>query len=207
MSVKVGVLALQGSFLEHIKSLERMKLEQRFEHLDITVVEIRTAEEVTENLRGLIIPGGESTTLLRFLDDKFLAKIKTWLEVFRRPVWGSCAGMILLADQVKGIGALDAVVIRNYFGRQRQSFVQKVSLTTDTLIRGGSPHYPGVFIRAPLFQHIGRDVEVLATLPSGTGDDQIVAVRQGNVVATAFHPELTADDRFHAFFMELVSTS
>ena len=102
MSIKVGVLALQGSFEEHIKSIMRVSKEQTFEHLDIIVVEIRTAEEVTENLRGLIIPRGESTKMLRFLDDIFLAWIKTWLEVFRRPVWGSCAGMILLADPVKG---------------------------------------------------------------------------------------------------------
>ena len=82
-----------------------MSKEQTFEHLDIIVVEIRTAEEVTEDLRGLIIPGGESPTMLRFLDDAFLAKIKSWLEVFRQPVavWGSCAGMILLAHQVKGV--------------------------------------------------------------------------------------------------------
>ena len=103
MSIKVGVFALQGSFEEHIKSLERVKMEQRIKHFDIIVAEIRTAEDVTEDLRGLIIPGGESTTMLRFLDDTFMAKIKTWLEVFRRSVWGSCAGMILLADQVKGV--------------------------------------------------------------------------------------------------------
>ena len=159
MFVKVGVLALQGSFEEHFNSLERVRMEQRFKHLDIIVVEIRTSEDIKENLRGLIIPGGESTTMLRFLDAAFLAKIKSWLEVFRRPVWGSCAGMILLADEVKGIGtvvikslksyfaakigALDGVVVRNYFGRQRQSFTQKVALTTTALIRGGNPHYPG----------------------------------------------------------------
>ena len=102
MSVKVGVLAWQGSFEEHFNSLERVKMEQRLEHLDIIMVEISTEEDITKDLRGQIIPGGESTTMLRFLDDLFLAKIKTWLEVFRRPVWGSCAGMILLADPVKG---------------------------------------------------------------------------------------------------------
>ena len=103
MSIKVGVLALQGSFEEHGKSVEIVKKEQRFKHLDIIVVEIRTAEDITDILRGLIIPGGESTTMLRFLDAIFLAKIKTWLEVFRWPVWGSSAGMLLLAVQVKGV--------------------------------------------------------------------------------------------------------
>ena len=102
MSAKIGVLAVQGSFMEHIKSLERVKKKDIFKCHAILVVEIRSADDVTEDLKGLIIPGGESTAMLKFLDTLFLAKIKSWVEEYQRPVWGSCAGMILLADEVRG---------------------------------------------------------------------------------------------------------
>eukprot|EP00092_Neocalanus_flemingeri_P018392 GFUD01019905.1.p1 GENE.GFUD01019905.1~~GFUD01019905.1.p1 ORF type:complete len:208 (-),score=56.92 GFUD01019905.1:68-691(-) len=204
MTIKVGVLAVQGSFLEHIKSLEKVKLDEKYKHLDILVSEIRTVDDVTDDLSGLIIPGGESTTMLRFLDDIFLVRLRGWIVEHDRPVWGSCAGMILLADAVSGIGVLNAVVTRNYFGRQRQSFTQNVTIRDDKLRRGGLICYPGVFIRAPAFLDIGEETEVLATLSTGPGPEQAVAVKQANILATAFHPELTEDDRFHLYFMDMV---
>ena len=109
MSAKIGVLAVQGSFMEHIKSLERVKKKDIFKCHAILVVEIRSADDVTEDLKGLIIPGGESTAMLKFLDTLFLAKIKSWVEDYKRPVWGSCAGMILLADKVRGGTYTDSV--------------------------------------------------------------------------------------------------
>ena len=108
MNPKVGVLAIQGSFAEHIESLEKVKLKQRFKHLKISVVEIRNPEDVNEELCGLIIPGGESTTMKKFLDANFLSKLKSWVQSQDRPVWGSCAGMILLADKESGVYSVDA---------------------------------------------------------------------------------------------------
>ena len=159
MAMKVGVLAIQGSFIEHINSLERVKLEEKFKHLNIVVTEIRAVDDLSDDLRGLIIPGGESTTILKFLDGIFLARVRDWIEQFGRPVWGSCAGMILLADKVTGvrscsksniisfnsnqIGVLNALVARNYFGRQRQSFTQNVTIKDDKLRGCGQNLYPG----------------------------------------------------------------
>merc|ERR1711872_941427 len=143
MKPKVGVLAIQGSFAEHIETLEKVNLKQRFKHLKISVVEIRNPEDINEELCGLIVPGGESTTMKNFLDANFLSKLKSWVKNHNRPVWGSCAGMILLADKESGIGALDAVVLRNHFGRQRQSFTQNINLVTESVIQGRERNYPG----------------------------------------------------------------
>ena len=103
MTVKIGVLAIQGSFIEHINCLERVRSNDRFKHLDILVCEIRQVEDVCEDLRGLIIPGGESTTMLTFLNETFLTRLRSWILDSGHPVWGSCAGMILLADKEKGV--------------------------------------------------------------------------------------------------------
>ncbi|MBC7226116.1 MAG: pyridoxal 5'-phosphate synthase glutaminase subunit PdxT [Thermoflexales bacterium] len=188
---RVGVLALQGAFIEHKNVLAR---------LDTQAVEVRLPEHL-EGLDGLIIPGGESTTM------GLLAQKRGLLEPLRafarsgRPVWGTCAGMILLAkeivDGVPGqptLALMDIAVRRNAFGRQVDSF--EADLTVPAL---GDPPFHAVFIRAPVIERVGTGVDVLAALEDGTA----VAVRQGNLLATAFHPELTADVRFHRYFLQL----
>jgi 5'-phosphate synthase pdxT subunit len=195
----IGVLALQGDFAEHAAALARLGVEAR---------EVRLPEHL-DGLDGLVIPGGESTTLTRLMSDYGL------LEPIRRlaedgvPIWGTCAGMIVLARQASdlaqpGLGIMDIVVDRNAFGRQVDSF--EAMLTIPAL---GSEPFPAVFIRAPVIRQVGPVVEVLARLPApetGTNHDgaAIVAVRQGRVLATAFHPELTDDLRLHRYFLTLI---
>ncbi len=189
--MRIGVLALQGAFIEHKNVLTR---------LGVQVVEVRLPEHL-EGLDGLIIPGGESTTM------GLLAQKWNLLEPLRafarsgRPVWGTCAGMILLAkevvDGVPGqpiLGLMDITVRRNAFGRQVDSF--EADLAVPVL---GDPPFHAVFIRAPIIERVGAGVDVLASLDDGTA----VAVQQGNLLATAFHPELTADARFHRYFLGL----
>ncbi|MCX7854940.1 MAG: pyridoxal 5'-phosphate synthase glutaminase subunit PdxT [Anaerolineae bacterium] len=189
--MKVGVLALQGAFIEHKNVLTR---------LGVQPAEVRLPEHL-EGLDGLIIPGGESTTM------GLLAQKWGLLEPLRafarsgRPVWGTCAGMILLAkeivDGVPGqpiLGLMDITVRRNAFGRQVDSF--EADLTVPVL---SDPPFHAVFIRAPIIERVGAGVDVLASLEDGTA----VAVRQGNLLATAFHPELTGDVRFHRYFLQL----
>ncbi|TWP51874.1 pyridoxal 5'-phosphate synthase glutaminase subunit PdxT [Lentzea tibetensis] len=194
----VGVLALQGDVREHLAALEKCGVEARA---------IRRAEELDE-LDGIVIPGGESTTISRLLEtfellEPLRAKIAAGL-----PAYGSCAGMILLADKVLDgradqhqLGGLDVVVRRNAFGRQIDSF------ETFLDVRGVGPVHT-VFIRAPWVESVGAAVEVLATVPespeAGDAAGRIVAVRQGNVLATAFHPELTGDERVHRLFVDMV---
>ena len=190
--MRIGVLALQGAFIEHKNVLAR---------LGVQPVEVRLPEHL-EGLAGLIIPGGESTTI------GLLAQKWGLLEPLRefarsgRPLWGTCAGMILLAkevvDGVPGqpiLGLMDITVRRNAFGRQVDSF--EADLAVPVL---GDPPFPAVFIRAPVIERVGAGVDVLASLDDGTA----VAVQQGNLMATAFHPELTADVRFHRYFLKLV---
>jgi 5'-phosphate synthase pdxT subunit len=186
---RIGVLALQGDFAEHISVLRRLGSEAR---------EVRCPEELS-GLDGLIIPGGESTTISRLMDEYDLADPVRQLAQDSFPVWGTCAGMIVLARRATDLewptlAALDITVRRNAFGRQVDSF------ETDLSVRalGGAPFH-AVFIRAPSVEEVGKGVEVLAALEDG----RVVAVRQRNAVATAFHPELTDDDRFHSYFLEL----
>lgn len=202
----VGVLALQGAVREHVAMLERA---------GARAVPVRRAAELSE-VDGLVLPGGESTTMSRLLESFAL------LEPLRArigdglPVFGSCAGMILLARQVldgrpdqQQLGGLDVVVRRNAFGRQVDSFEVDLDFAG---VAGGPVH--AVFIRAPWVEKAGAGVEVLATVASpgpqdgdpGPGDagTRIVAVRQGSVLATAFHPEITGDERVHRLFVELV---
>ncbi len=189
--LRIGVLALQGAFIEHKNVLAR---------LGVPSVEVRLPEHL-EGLDGLIIPGGESTTM------GLLAQKWGLLEPLRafarsgRPIWGTCAGMILLAkeivDGVPGqpiLGLMDITVRRNAFGRQVDSF--EADLEIPVL---GNPPFHAVFIRAPVIERVGAGVDVLAYLEDGTA----VAVRQGQLLATAFHPELTGDVRFHRFFLQL----
>ncbi|MCS7177718.1 MAG: pyridoxal 5'-phosphate synthase glutaminase subunit PdxT [Anaerolineae bacterium] len=189
--MKIGVLALQGAFIEHKNVLAR---------LGIPSVEVRLPEHLT-GLDGLIIPGGESTTI------GLLAQKWGLLEPLRafarsgRPIWGTCAGMILMAREVVDglpnqpiLELMDITVRRNAFGRQVDSF--EADLPVPVL---GDPPFHAVFIRAPLVERVGARVDVLASLEDGTA----VAVRQGHMLATAFHPELTGDVRFHRYFLQL----
>jgi 5'-phosphate synthase pdxT subunit len=186
--MNVGVLALQGAFIEHIKTLRE---------LGVQPVEVRLPEQL-DGLDALIIPGGESTTIGK------LAVTYKLLEPLRRfaaakPVWGTCAGMIMLAKDIGRdqplIGVMDIQVNRNAFGRQVDSF--ETDLTVPEL---GAEPFRAVFIRAPLVTGVGDGVQVLARLE----DEGIVAVRQGFWMATAFHPELTPDNRFHRYFLQEV---
>ncbi len=190
--MRIGVLALQGAFVEHEAMLRRIGAQ---------TWQVRLPRDL-EGLDGLILPGGESTSI------GFLAERRGLLEPLQefarsgRPVWGTCAGMILLAkeivDGVPGqpiLGLMDITVRRNAFGRQVNSF--ETDLEVPVL---GDPPFPAVFIRAPVIERVGPEVEVLARLEDGAP----VAVRQGNLLATAFHPELTADPRFHRYFLAMV---
>jgi len=196
-TLTIGVLALQGAFLEHIKILRQ---------LGTQAVEVRKPDQLA-TLDGLIIPGGESTTMGLIAERWGLVEpLREWVHS-HRPTWGTCAGMILLAEQATGqkqggqplLGGLDITVNRNYFGRQTESF--ETLLTVPQL---GDPPFHAVFIRAPAITAIGDNVEVLAEYHSQTGADVIVAVRQGPILATAFHPELTHDSRWHQLFLAIV---
>jgi 5'-phosphate synthase pdxT subunit len=189
--MRIGVLALQGAFREHVHALDR---------LGADAVEVRRPRDL-KGLDGLIIPGGESTTIRLLmaeygLDDAIRERIASGF-----PVVGTCAGMIVLAKRVddeapSGLDGLDVRVHRNAFGRQVDSFEEDIAIPA----LGDTPFH-GVFIRAPVVESVGPGVEVLAKLPDG----RIVAVRQGSVIGVSFHPELTDDDRFHRFFLSLIA--
>ncbi|MCY4024517.1 MAG: pyridoxal 5'-phosphate synthase glutaminase subunit PdxT [Anaerolineaceae bacterium] len=187
--LNIGVLALQGAFIEHVHMLRRA---------GAGAVEVRLPEEL-EGLDGLIIPGGESTTIGKLAVS---AGLVSPLREFAgsRPTWGTCAGMIFLARELDHhaqpiLALMDISVDRNAFGRQLDSFETDL----DIPVLGEAPWH-AVFIRAPVVTDVGDDVEVLARLADG----RIVAVRQGHLLATAFHPELTDDLRFHTWFLKLV---
>jgi len=190
--MKIGVLAMQGAFAEHIVVLTKLGVE---------AIEVRRPEQI-EDLAGLIIPGGESTTMLKLaelyrINDAIKTQAKKGL-----PVWGTCAGAILLAKEVTntgpnmpiGLGLMRIAVRRNAFGRQVDSF--EVNLPVAGL---GNEPFHAVFIRAPLIESALPPAEVMARLGNGT----IVAVRQNNLLATSFHPELSLDDRFHRYFVRM----
>ena len=182
--MKIGVLALQGDFDAHRKRLEELGAE---------VVLVKKPEQLDE-IDGLIIPGGESGTFLNLLGDAGFEKLKQFVRV--KPTFGTCAGAILLANEVEnpkqvGLGVLDIRIRRNAYGRQIDSSIRTGKL-------GDSP-LEMVFIRAPKIERVGPDVEVVAT----EGSDP-VAVRQGRVMASTFHPELSDDTRVHRAFLDLV---
>jgi 5'-phosphate synthase pdxT subunit len=196
-SIKIGVLALQGAFVEHIKMLQR---------LGVAAVEVRRAAQL-DGLEGLIIPGGESTTMGLVAERWGLVEpLRHWVHS-GRPTWGTCAGMILLAERTRGqkqggqplLGGLDVTVNRNYFGRQTESF--ETLLTVPHL---GDEPVRAVFIRAPAITETGPQVERLAVLTLAESEQVVVAVRQGPILATAFHPELTDDLRWHALFLSII---
>jgi pyridoxal 5'-phosphate synthase pdxT subunit len=195
----IGVLALQGDVREHLAALRAAGADAR---------PVRRPQELA-GIDGLVVPGGESTTMAKLADrfgllEPLRAAVRSGL-----PAYGSCAGMIMLADSVldapadqETIGGLDVTVRRNAFGRQVDSFEGAVRLAG---IEGPPVH--AVFIRAPWVEDVGPDVEVLGRVEGGPADGKIVAVRQGRLVATSFHPELTGDHRVHALFVELVRTA
>jgi len=190
--MKIGVLASQGAFAEHIAVLEQLKVD---------AVPVRLPAELAE-LDGLIIPGGESTSISKLMLDYHLTDKVRELALDGLPLLGTCAGMILLAKDVadpriEPLRVMNIRVRRNAFGRQVDSF------ETDLHIPAlGERPFHAVFIRAPLIEEIDGGVEVLARLDNGT----VVAVRQGKLIATAFHPELTTDLRFHRYFLDIVAS-
>jgi len=185
--MRIGILALQGAFAEHAVMLETLGTQS---------VLVRTSAHL-DGLAGLILPGGESTTMRRLAAQNGLDAAMRDFGLCR-PIWGVCAGLILLAarvqDETPCLGLMDITVARNAYGRQQDSFISDV--TFDGL--PGSRAFPGVFIRAPRITEAGGGVRVLARL-----GDAPVALRQGNLLATAFHPELTADGRAHGYFLDL----
>jgi 5'-phosphate synthase pdxT subunit len=192
--MKIGVLALQGDFAEHISTLKRIGVEAK---------EVRLPEHL-DGLGGLIIPGGESTTIGKLAEDyRLIDPLIKFGE--KKGIWGTCAGAILLSKDARRqqplLSLMDITVERNAFGRQVESFEIDIDIPA---LRDIDPdnHRPfhAVFIRAPLIETVKETAQVLATLH----DERIVAARQGKLLATAFHPELTPDDRFHRYFLSLV---
>ncbi len=189
--MEIGVLAVQGDFAEHIAILQSAGVGSR---------EVRLPEQL-DGLDGLIIPGGESTTLSRLMSIYHLREPVQALARQGKALWGTCAGMIMMAREITEadptpLQLMDIGVRRNAFGRQIDSFEQ------DLNIAGLEPDpFHAVFIRAPVVIRVGPPVSVLASLPNGAA----VAVRQSNMMATAFHPELTRDDRLHRYFLKLAA--
>ncbi|XP_077225363.1 pyridoxine biosynthesis 2 isoform X2 [Tasmannia lanceolata] len=219
--MSIGVLALQGSFNEHLAALRR---------IGVKGVEIRKPEQL-QHVIALIIPGGESTTMAKLAECHNLFPALRDFVKTGKPVWGTCAGLIFLANKAVGqksggqdlVGGLDCTVHRNFFGSQLQSFETELSVPELVAKEGGPATFRCVFIRAPAILKAGPDVEVLADYPvpleklicSKSVDESqeeklrseekvIIAVKQGNLLATAFHPELTADTRWHSFFLKMV---
>ncbi len=191
--MRIGVLALQGAFIEHIGILRQLGVESPA---------VRLPRELA-GLDGLIIPGGESTTIIRLMQGSGLFQPLKELAQTGFPILGTCAGMICLAKKtatnhdLETLGAMDILVRRNAFGRQVDSF--EADLAMPAL---GDVPFHAVFIRAPIIEEVGSGVEVLGSLPDGT----VVAARQGKLVVSSFHPELTEDFRFHRYFSQLVAS-
>ena len=187
--MRIGILALQGDFAEHIAMLSR---------LGVDAFPVRLPSQIS-NLDGLVIPGGESTTISRLMAEYALAKPIRELAYQGLPIWGTCAGMVLLAKEVTNspngtLGIMDIKVERNTFGRQVDSF--EADLPIPAL---GNHPFHCVFIRAPIIEEAGPRVEILCHLSDGA----IVAAREENCLACSFHPELTDDSRFHEYFLNL----
>lgn len=186
--MKIAILAVQGAFIEHSKMLDRLGIES---------LEIRQKADLAKDYDGLIIPGGESTTMCKILDDQDMTKSIQEQIKAGMPVFGTCAGMIMLAkslsnDKMKNFATMDITVMRNAYGRQLGSFYAKAPFMDNKEL-------PMTFIRAPYVDAVGKDVEVLAKVGG-----KIVAVQQGNQLATSFHPELTEDTTVHEHFLQMV---
>jgi len=193
--MKIGVLALQGAFIEHINIVHQLGVE---------ALPIRLPGELN-GLDGLIIPGGESTSILNLMQGFNFVQPLRELAQAGLPILGTCAGMVCLAKRLSNsnnsnlepLGLMDMEVRRNAFGRQVDSFETELLVTSL-----GQEPFPGVFIRAPIIERADPQIEILAKLPNGVA----AAARQGKLVATAFHPELTSDLRFHRYFLEIVAS-
>lgn len=203
MTAQIGVLALQGDVREHLAALSAC---------GVDASPVRRRAEL-DDIDGLVIPGGESTAMSRLLGvfdlyDPLVERLREGL-----PAYGSCAGMIMLASRIldtradaRHLDALDITVRRNAFGRQVESFETDLQFTGITDAPGADP-MRAVFIRAPWVEEVGGDVEVLATVPDGPAAGRVVAVRERNVLATSFHPEVTGDVRVHQFFVDMVRSA
>ena len=193
--MKIGVLALQGDFSEHITILRRIGVEAS---------QVRLPEQLLD-LDGLILPGGESTTIGKLaLDYKLLEPIRQFGQ--KKAIWGTCAGAIFISKdacrQQPLLELMDITVERNAFGRQVASFEIDLDVPVLKLFDPVDLPYHAVFIRAPLIESVQGETQVLATLPDG----RIVAAQEGHWLATSFHPELTDDDRFHRYFLKLANS-
>jgi len=185
----IGVLALQGDFAEHLAMLSRLGVQGR---------EVRLPEDL-EGLDGLIIPGGESTTIGKLaVDFNLIEPLRNFGK--NKPVWGTCAGAIFLSKDARRdqplLGLMDITVERNAFGRQVESFEADLDVP---VLNGDKKPVHAVFIRAPLIEKVSGKAKALSSLPDG----RIVAAQEGHLLATAFHPELTGDDRFHRYFIKM----
>jgi pyridoxal 5'-phosphate synthase pdxT subunit len=190
--MKIGVLALQGDFAEHIVMLKRLKVD---------TAEVRLPEHL-KGLDGLIIPGGESTTIGKLaVAYNLMDPLREFGQ--RHAIWGTCAGAIFLSKDVSRdqplLGLMDIKVARNAFGRQVDSFEADLDVPEVKKATHSKEDYHAVFIRAPIIESVGADTKVLASAPDG----RIVAAQQGHFLATSFHPELTEDTRFHEYFLSL----
>jgi 5'-phosphate synthase pdxT subunit len=206
--LRIGVLAVQGDVREHLNALSS---------LGAQVVGVRRPREL-DDVDALVIPGGESTTM-----DKLVRAFDLQEPLRKRifggmPVYGSCAGMIMLADRIadsrpdqETLGGLDITVRRNAFGRQVDSFEEDLHLPAiaerTSAPQGHPSTFKAVFIRAPWVEEMGEDVQVLATVETGPAQGRVVAIRSGNLLATSFHPEVTGDHRIHEYFMQIVRSS
>ena len=189
--MRIGVLAMQGAFAEHIAVLKRLGVE---------TVEVRLPEQL-ETLDGLIIPGGESTSITKLMRHYALTANLHQMAQNNFPMFGTCAGMIVLAKgiangRITPIGVMEINVKRNAFGRQVDSFETDIDMPAL-----GKEKFHAVFIRAPRIESVGKDVKILAKLPGGA----VIAARQGKLLVTAFHPELTEDTRLHKYFLDIVT--
>lgn len=191
--MNIGVLALQGDFSEHLTMLQR---------LNVNAFEVRLPEHLN-GLDGLIIPGGESTTIGKLaVAYDLMEPLKLFGQ--RHAIWGTCAGAIFLSKDISRdqplLKLMDIKVQRNAFGRQIDSFETDLDIPELKQATGSDAPYHAVFIRAPIIESVGGDAKVLASLSDG----RIVAAQQGNLLATSFHPELTNDTRFHEYFLSLI---
>ncbi len=190
--MKIGVLALQGDFAEHIAMLKRLKVD---------TIEVRLPEHL-KSLDGLIIPGGESTTIGKLaVAYNLMEPLKLFGQ--RHAIWGTCAGAIFISKDIGRdqplLGLMDIKVQRNAFGRQIDSFETDLDIPELKQATGTKEDYHAVFIRAPIIESVSGDAKVLASVADG----RIVAAQQGHLLATSFHPELTGDTRFHEYFLSL----
>lgn len=186
--MKIGVLALQGAVAEHIRLLEMAGAE---------AVAVKKTEQLDE-IDGLVLPGGESTAIGKLMKKYGFDTALTEFSAQKKPIFGTCAGLILLAGEIEGqdwvhLGLMDIKVARNAFGRQRESF------ETDLPVKEVAEDFRAVFIRAPLILSVGDSVDVLSEYKG-----EIVAARQGHLLCASFHPELTEDARMHAYFLRMV---